>query len=75
MTEILDPLRQDDELVGAVRHDDGHDVFPVTGMDHVRFLVGNARQAAHWYASALGMTIVAYRGPDINICSICRIMI
>ena len=64
MTEILDPLRQDDELVGAVRHDETLDVFPVKGMDHVRFYVGNAKQAAHWYASALGMTLVAYRGPE-----------
>jgi len=40
------------------------DDFPVVGMDHVRFLVGNARQAAHYYSSAFGMTCTAYRGPE-----------
>ena len=38
--------------------------FPVTGMDHVRFAVGNARQAAHYYSTAFGMELVAYRGPE-----------
>jgi 4-hydroxyphenylpyruvate dioxygenase len=53
-----------DALVGAVDHDSSTDPFPVIGMDHVRFAVGNARQAAHYYSSALGMTCVAYRGPE-----------
>jgi 4-hydroxyphenylpyruvate dioxygenase len=38
--------------------------FPVTGMDAVVFAVGNARQAAHYYSTAFGMTVVAYRGPE-----------
>ncbi len=53
-----------DTLVGAVAHDPTHDVFPVIGMDHVRFWVGNAKQAAHYYSTAFGMTCVAYRGPE-----------
>jgi 4-hydroxyphenylpyruvate dioxygenase len=40
------------------------DEFPVTGMDAVVFAVGNARQAAHFYATAFGMSCVAYRGPE-----------
>jgi 4-hydroxyphenylpyruvate dioxygenase len=40
------------------------DVFPVRGMDHVRFAVGNARQAAHFYSTAFGMRCTAYRGPE-----------
>jgi 4-hydroxyphenylpyruvate dioxygenase len=40
------------------------DEFPVLGMDAVVFAVGNARQAAHFYASAFGMRTVAYRGPE-----------
>src|ERR1700737_2185197 len=56
----VDPAR----LIGAVAHDDAADVFPVVGMDHIRFHVGNARQAAHYYSSAFGMTAVAYRGPE-----------
>ena len=40
------------------------DVFPVRGVDHLQFLVGNAKQAAHYYSTAFGMTCVAYRGPE-----------
>src|SRR5215475_1222841 len=49
----------------AKRASIGHiDEFPVTGMDAVVFAVGNARQAAHYYSTAFGMTVVAYRGPE-----------
>ncbi len=59
MTQVLlDPL------VGEVAHDRTGDAFPVLGLDHVRFAVGNARQAAHWYTSAFGMRVVGYRGPE-----------
>ncbi|MGW3345021.1 4-hydroxyphenylpyruvate dioxygenase [Nonomuraea rubra] len=40
------------------------DVFPVNGMHAVVFAVGNARQAAHYYSTAFGMRLVAYRGPE-----------
>jgi 4-hydroxyphenylpyruvate dioxygenase len=40
------------------------DAFPLTGMDHVRFAVGNAKQAAHYYSTAFGMQVIAYRGPE-----------
>src|SRR3954468_2095908 len=40
------------------------DVFPVKGVDYLQFLVGNAKQAAHYYSSAFGMTCVGYRGPE-----------
>jgi 4-hydroxyphenylpyruvate dioxygenase len=63
MTQTLDE-RDADRLVGAVPHDISHDPFPVTGLDHVRFHVGNAKQAAHYYSTAFGMTCVAYRGPE-----------
>ena len=42
------------------------DAFPVKGVDHLRFLVGNAKQAAHYYSTAFGMTCVAYRGPEVG---------
>jgi 4-hydroxyphenylpyruvate dioxygenase len=61
---MSDVLTIDDTLVGAVVHDITADPFPVIGMDHIRFAVGNARQAAHYYSSAFGMTCVAYRGPE-----------
>jgi len=38
--------------------------FPVEGVDALHFAVGNARQAAHWYSTAFGMRVVAYRGPE-----------
>ncbi|MGH3773537.1 MAG: hypothetical protein ACRDRW_19450, partial [Pseudonocardiaceae bacterium] len=47
-----------DALIGGVAHDLGPDPFPVIGMDHVAFAVGNARQAAHFYSTAFGMTCV-----------------
>ena len=53
-----------DALIGAVAHDLAEDPFPVKGIDHLYFVVGNARQAAHYYSTAFGMTCVAYRGPE-----------
>ncbi|AVT29845.1 4-hydroxyphenylpyruvate dioxygenase [Plantactinospora sp. BC1] len=60
----LDPDVDVDRLVGAVAHDDATDPFPVQGIDHIRFMVGNAKQTAHYYSTAFGMTRVAYRGPE-----------
>jgi 4-hydroxyphenylpyruvate dioxygenase-like putative hemolysin len=40
------------------------DPLPPRVVDHIRFHVGNARQAAHYYATAFGMCPVAYRGPE-----------
>ncbi len=40
------------------------DFLPLNGTDFVEFYVGNARQSAHYYRSAFGMKLVAYRGPE-----------
>jgi len=40
------------------------DFLPLTGIHHVEFWVGNARQAAHYYRSAFGMKLLAYQGPE-----------
>ncbi|MGH9673447.1 MAG: 4-hydroxyphenylpyruvate dioxygenase [Bryobacteraceae bacterium] len=40
------------------------DFLPLTGIDYVEFYVGNARQSAHYYRSAFGMTLSAYAGPE-----------
>jgi 4-hydroxyphenylpyruvate dioxygenase len=40
------------------------DSFPLDGVDHLEFWVGNARQAAFFYEHAYGFTQVAYRGPE-----------
>jgi 4-hydroxyphenylpyruvate dioxygenase len=41
-----------------------HEDFPVEAIDYVHFAVGNAKQAAHYYSTAFGMTVAAYRGPE-----------
>jgi 4-hydroxyphenylpyruvate dioxygenase len=73
MTQAIDRPHDDrstdeavdvDELIGAVPHDISTDPFPVKGVDHIRFMVGNAKQAAHYYSTAFGMTCMAYRGPE-----------
>src|SRR5437764_13998333 len=51
-------MAQDD--LPAVKQDE----FPVEAVDHVRFAVSNARQAAHFYSTAFGMHVTAYRGPE-----------
>lgn len=43
------------------------DFLPLNGTDYVEFFVGNARQAAHYYRSAFGMRVTAYRGPETGV--------
>src|SRR5689334_10335495 len=57
-------LEQLKELVGLVEYDASRDPFPVTAMDSIGFVVGNATQAAAFYQLALGMYLEAYRGPE-----------
>src|SRR6478736_3772798 len=57
----LDQLKQ---LVGLVEYGASSDPFPVTAMDAVGFVVGNATQTATFYQLALGMELEAYRGPE-----------
>jgi 4-hydroxyphenylpyruvate dioxygenase len=67
MTQAIDRPADEtsvEQLVGAVPHDLSRDPFPVAGIDHILFAVGNAKQAAHYYSTAFGMTCVAYRGPE-----------
>ena len=40
------------------------DTFPINGTDFIEFYVGNAKQASHYYRSAFGFDLVAYRGPE-----------
>jgi len=51
-------------LVSNTGLDGQPDEFKVEGVDHLHFLVGNARQAAHFYSTAFGMRVTAYRGPE-----------
>lgn len=43
------------------------DTFPIKGTDHIEFYVGNAKQAAHFYQTAFGFELVAYRGPETGV--------
>lgn len=36
----------------------------ILGIDHIRLLVGNARQAAHYWQAVWGFTPIAYAGPE-----------
>ena len=40
------------------------DFLPIQGTDHLEFYVGNARQAAYFYRTCLGFSLIAYRGPE-----------
>jgi 4-hydroxyphenylpyruvate dioxygenase len=43
------------------------DFLKINGTDHVEFYVGNAKQAAYYYAHAFGFSIVAYAGLETGI--------
>jgi 4-hydroxyphenylpyruvate dioxygenase len=43
------------------------DFLPLNGTDYVEFYVGNARQAAHFYRTAFGFQLAAYRGPETGV--------
>jgi 4-hydroxyphenylpyruvate dioxygenase len=72
MTSTLTPQERDSDLsidrlrqlVGLVDYDPSTDPFPVTAMDAVVFVSGNATQSAHFYQHAFGMRLVAYSGPE-----------
>ena len=43
------------------------DFLPLLGTDYVEFYVGNAKQAAYYYQSAWGYSLVAYAGPETGV--------
>jgi 4-hydroxyphenylpyruvate dioxygenase len=43
------------------------DFLPLNGTDYIEFYVGNARQSAHYYRSAFGFRLAAYRGPETGV--------
>src|SRR5437660_49753 len=43
------------------------DFLPLEGTDHIEFHVGNAKQAAHFYQSALGFQPLDYSGPETGV--------
>lgn len=43
------------------------DFLPINGTDYIEFYVGNAKQAAHFYKTAMGFQSVAYAGPETGV--------
>jgi 4-hydroxyphenylpyruvate dioxygenase len=43
------------------------DAMPIQGYDYIELYVGNAAQAAHFYASAFGFELFAYQGPETGV--------
>ncbi|MFY7729612.1 MAG: 4-hydroxyphenylpyruvate dioxygenase, partial [Flavobacterium sp.] len=43
------------------------DFLPLLGTDYVEFIVGNAKQAAHYYKTAFGFQSVAYAGLETGL--------
>ena len=46
---------------------DAQDFLPLLGTDYVEFYVGNAKQAAHYYKTALGFQSMAYAGLETGV--------
>ena len=65
-TKLMDPFGATDneDTATPIGGERGSAPFPLLGVAHLRFEVGNARQAAHYYSTAFGMRCIAYRGPE-----------
>ena len=46
---------------------DAQDFLPLLGTDYIEFYVGNAKQAAMYYKTALGFQSLAYSGLETGI--------
>jgi 4-hydroxyphenylpyruvate dioxygenase len=52
---------------GAKIFDKAQDFLPINGTDYVELYVGNAKQAAHYYKTALGFQELAYAGLETGL--------
>ncbi|HEY7974826.1 MAG TPA: 4-hydroxyphenylpyruvate dioxygenase [Ktedonobacterales bacterium] len=46
---------------------DSGEFMPIRNWDHIEFYVGNAKQAAHYYATTFGFTPTAYAGLETGV--------
>ena len=46
---------------------EGKDFFKIHDFHHIEYLVGNAKQAVHFYKTAFGFNPIAYSGPETGI--------
>lgn len=51
------------------------DFLPIKGTDYIEFYVGNAKQSAMYYQTALGFEMKAYSGPETGIKDRCSYML
>ncbi len=51
----------------AIRPHDASGELPILGYDAIEYWVGNAKQAAHYYRTALGFRLTAYAGPETGV--------
>ncbi len=54
-------------LSPSAREAIANDFLPINGTDHIEFYVGNAKQAAYFYRTAFGFSLVAYAGPETGV--------
>lgn len=47
--------------------DSAQDFLPINGTDYVEMYVGNAKQSAHFYKTALGFQSLAYAGLETGV--------
>ena len=45
----------------------GTEFFKIHDFHHIEYLVGNAKQAVHFYKTAFGFHIAAYCGPETGV--------
>jgi Glyoxalase/Bleomycin resistance protein/Dioxygenase superfamily. len=45
----------------------GTEFFEIHDFHHVEYLVGNAKQAVHFYKTAFGFKPIAYCGPETGV--------
>ena len=43
------------------------DFFPIRAIDHIEFIVGNAKQSAYFYRSAMGFKLTSYAGLETGV--------
>ncbi|HZK76121.1 MAG TPA: VOC family protein, partial [Candidatus Kapabacteria bacterium] len=43
------------------------DFFPIRAIDHLEFVVGNAKQSAYYYRSAFGFKLTGYAGLETGV--------
>ena len=65
---IFKIMAQDVLTAPTVRQETAEkDFFPIRAIDHIEFVVGNAKQSAHFYRSAMGFKLTGYAGLETGL--------